>query len=359
VSTSNTHKDFNTDELWMQRCLDLAINGLGNVAPNPLVGCVIVHENKVIGEAYHVGFSLEHAEVNAINAVKDKSLLSKSTLYVNLEPCSHHGKTPPCSDLIILHKLKKVVVGALDSNEIVNGLGVEMLKEAGIEVVVNVLKKECLVLNKRFYTFHEKKRPHYILKWAETSDGYIYDNDQNKAISNKLSQQKVHQIRSEEQALLIGKNTLITDNPLLNTRLVKGKNPLRIIVMGEMINSIRQQKIFKDGAPTLIFNTSIAAKENQVEFIKYGKGEFMSKLNDVLYQRGILSVLVEGGTTTLNAFIKSNNWDEAYKIVAQHSFSKGVIAPEISTPISSEYKVGEGDKQDNWFKYLNQNNKSA
>jgi len=357
VSNSVTPSDFSNDELWMQRCLDLAANGLGNVAPNPLVGCVIIHENKVIGESYHQNFGLAHAEVNAINAVKDKRLLSESTVYVNLEPCSHQGKTPPCSDLLIRSNVKKVVIGALDANEIVNGAGIKKLKDAGIEVVVNVLKDKCLELNKRFYTFHNKKRPFYILKWAETKDGFIYSEGKDTGISNELSNQKVHQIRAQEQAILIGKNTLLTDNPSLNVRLSEGKNPLRIIVMSEIDEKIKQQKIFKDGIPTLIFNTISSSKEQHIEYIKYPTGDFITKLNEVLYSRGIASVLVEGGTTTLNSFIKSNTWDNIIKITCNQEFNKGVKSPETPFSFDSKSTMGQENNMDVWYKYVNQNNK--
>jgi diaminohydroxyphosphoribosylaminopyrimidine deaminase/5-amino-6-(5-phosphoribosylamino)uracil reductase len=353
VDTTETRADMNIDEIWMQRCLDLAVNGLGNVAPNPMVGCVIVHDNEVIGEAFHNSFGLAHAEVNAIEAVKDKSLLTKSTLYVNLEPCSHHGKTPPCSDLIIRHGLKKVVIGALDSNELINGSGASRIKDAGIEVVVNVLKSRCRALNKRFYTFHEQKRPYYILKWAESSDGYIYSNDHDHAISNNLSNQMVHQMRSDEQAILIGKNTLIADNPRLNVRLVEGNDPLRIVVLGSVVSDIGEQNVFKDGIPTLIFNTDKTSIEEQVEFVQYEKGEFISKLNSVLYEKGIASVLVEGGTATINSFIQSENWDEAHQIIAQHVFSSGITAPKLSLKNSLKQNIGNYDNQDVWTTYIN------
>jgi len=357
VSNSVATVNFSNDELWMQRCLDLASNGLGNVAPNPLVGCVIIHKNNVIGESYHQTFGLAHAEVNAINAVKNKNLLSESTLYVNLEPCSHQGKTPPCSDLLISYKIKKVVIGALDSNEIVNGAGIKKLKAAGIEVVVNVLKDKCIELNKRFYTFHKKKRPFYILKWAETKDGFIYSEEKDQAISNKLSNQKVHQIRAQEQAILIGKNTLLTDNPSLNVRLSEGKNPLRIVVMSHVDENIKQQKIFKDGIPTLIFNTDYSNSEEHIEYIKYPPGGFISKLNEVLYGRGIASVLVEGGTNTLNSFIKSNTWDKAIKITSNQIFNNGTKSPTVFSSVDSKSTVGQGSNMDSWNEYINHNNK--
>ena len=347
------HTEIKNDEFWMQRCLDLAYNGHGNVAPNPLVGCVIVLDNIIIGEGYHKQFGLEHAEVNAINSVKNVKLLTRSTLYVNLEPCNHQGKTPPCADLIIKSGIKKVVIGALDSNEVVNGTGAEKLRKAGVEVIVNVLESKCVALNKRFYTFHNKKRPFYILKWAESSDGFIYSTDHDQGISNEISNQKVHQIRSEEQAILIGKNTLITDNPSLNVRLVSGKNPLRIIVMSVINNDIKSQNIFSDNIATLIFNTSVSKIENHVEYIQYEEGELIKDLNENLYKRGVSSVLVEGGAITLNSFLTANNWDEAYTIVSKRSFGTGVLAPKTSTIPTSRFKVGQGKNEDTWCKFQN------
>lgn len=343
----------NDDVFWMNRCLTLAINGLGNVAPNPLVGCVIVHKNKIIGEGYHSEFGHHHAEVNAINSVADKKLLRESTLYVNLEPCSHHGKTPPCCDLIAHYQFKKVVIGALDSNKIVDGSGVKNLNQAGIEVVTGVLEKECIELNKRFYTFHEKKRPFYVLKWAETSDGFIFKQGEASQISNPLSTQKVHQIRAEEQAILVGKETLLVDNPSLTVRHVQGKNPLRIIVSGEIPNNIQDLNIFRDKLPTLFFNTSKSVIKDNVEFVLYKKGEFFTSLNKVLFDRNIASVLVEGGAATLASFINENNWDLAFKIVSGKRFDGGKLAPSIDLKPSKEFIVGKNEDQDLWQVYQN------
>jgi diaminohydroxyphosphoribosylaminopyrimidine deaminase/5-amino-6-(5-phosphoribosylamino)uracil reductase len=356
LKNTNSHTTIKDDEFWMQRCLDLATRGLGNVAPNPLVGCVITVNNKVIGEGYHRKFGSQHAEVVAINSVKDKKLLTNATLYVNLEPCNHLGKTPPCANLIIKLGIKKVVIGALDTNEVVNGTGDEQLRKAGIQVTVNVLKSKCIALNKRFYTYHEKKRPFYILKWAESSDGFIYKKDHDQSISNELSNQKVHQMRAEEQAILIGKNTLLTDNPSLNVRLVSGNNPLRVIVMTTLSDDIKRQKVFSDDIPTIIFNTAFSKTAGHVEYIQYEEGELIKALNKELYQRGISSVLVEGGAITLNSFLSAKNWDEAHSIVSQKIFGKGVMAPKIASSPTSVSKIGQKGNQDVWHEFQNKTN---
>ena len=224
----------NIHEKYIKRCIELAKNGLGATYPNPLVGSVIVYKNKIIGEGWHQKAGAPHAEVNAINSVKDESLLNKSTIYVSLEPCSHFGKTPPCSDLIIAKGIKKVIIGTVDPFAEVAGRGIKKLMEAGCEVQVGILEKECQDLNKRFFTFHQKKRPYIILKWAQTTDGFIAPKVQEKRepvwITNQYSKQLVHKWRSEEQAILVGTNTAIADNPKLNTRLWNGKNPVRVVI---------------------------------------------------------------------------------------------------------------------------------
>jgi diaminohydroxyphosphoribosylaminopyrimidine deaminase/5-amino-6-(5-phosphoribosylamino)uracil reductase len=340
----------NQNTLWMRRCLELAENGKGKVAPNPMVGCVIVHDNIIIGEGFHQKFGDAHAEVNAINSVKNQDLLSESTLYVNLEPCSHFGKTPPCSHLIVDKKIKKVIVGAIDFHELVAGKGIDYLQNKGVEVVVNVLEKECHELNKRFYTFYEKKRPFYILKWAQSMDGFIYSKKADAKISNHLSQQKVHQIRSEEMAILIGKNTLINDNPSLTNRLVAGKSPLRIVVVNRLEKAMWNTQIFKDGLPTLIFNTEKSVQENHLEFIQYESEKLIQTLNLVLFEKGIQSVLVEGGTNIFNQFLSENNWDEMIQIKSNKTLENGLKAPNVSSlSLNKTLVVGN----DSWNYYVN------
>lgn len=322
-----------TDELFMQRCLDLASNGKQDVAPNPMVGAVIVHNGEVIGEGYHSFYGGPHAEVNAVNSVQDSSLLKESTIYVSLEPCAHYGKTPPCVDLIIEKKFKRVVIGSLDPHAQVAGKGVQKLQDLNIEVKVGVLEAECLKLNKRFFTFHQKQRPFVVLKWAETQDGFM-DVLRNSAerkinwISAPETKVLVHQWRSEEQAILVGWKTINNDNPTLTVREVTGQNPLRVILDGQLKCDINST-IFKDGIPTIIFNLLKNEKVNHVEYIQlaYISTELVLK---TLYKRNIISLFVEGGSQTLQHFIADGNWDEARVIVGKNKFEDGIKAPKIA-----------------------------
>ena len=248
------------------------MKGLGSVAPNPMVGCVIVHNDEIIGEGYHEFYGGPHAEVNAINSVKNKDLLKESTVYVNLEPCNHHGKTPPCSDLLVHHQVKRVVIGCVDSFEKVAGKGIEKLRSAGIDVITNVLEKECREINKRFFSFHEKKRPYIFLKWAQTKDGFISRNKEdikgnNNWITCEESKTLVHQWRSEEGAILIGYNTALIDNPQLNTRLASGKNPLRIVIDNQLTLA-ESLHIFDNISNTIIFNSIENKKVEKTEWVK-------------------------------------------------------------------------------------------
>ncbi|HCQ28892.1 MAG TPA: bifunctional diaminohydroxyphosphoribosylaminopyrimidine deaminase/5-amino-6-(5-phosphoribosylamino)uracil reductase RibD, partial [Flavobacteriales bacterium] len=261
------------EEKYLQRCLDLAKNGKGRVAPNPMVGCVIVHNGKIIGEGYHREYGKAHAEVNAINSVKNKELLRESTLYVNLEPCAHYGKTPPCSNLIIENNIPKVVVGCIDSFSAVAGKGIEKMQKAGIDVTVGVLEKESLALNRAFFTFHNKKRPYILLKWAQTLDGFIdIDRTSQKTtsdnwISNKFSKQLVHLYRSEIAGILVGKNTVMNDNPALTTRLIYGKSPIRLIIDFEQ--SIQESAtVFNGEVPTVIFTSNPKENSGNITYIK-------------------------------------------------------------------------------------------
>ncbi len=325
----------NIDEKYMLICLELAKKGIRNVAPNPMVGCVIVYKNQIIGEGYHQKYGENHAEVNAINSVSNKDLLKECTLYVNLEPCAHFGKTPPCSNLIIESKIPKVVVGCIDSFSKVAGKGIQKMKEAGIEVVVGVLEKESLDLNKRFFTFHNKKRPYIILKWAETKDGFI-DVDRTKQttpdnwITTQQSKKLVHQWRSEEQAIMIGTNTALNDNPQLNVREVVGKNPLRI-VLDLNLRLPKILNVFDQSVPTLIINYQLHEKKENIEWIKVEKEkDVISQVLEVLYQKEIQSVIVEGGAQLLNTFITKNLWDEARVFIGNKYFINGLKAPNIN-----------------------------
>jgi diaminohydroxyphosphoribosylaminopyrimidine deaminase/5-amino-6-(5-phosphoribosylamino)uracil reductase len=315
-----------SDVIYMQRCLELAKKGAGHVAPNPMVGSVIVHDQKIIGEAYHIKYGEAHAEVNAIKSVTDKSLLNKSTIYINLEPCAHFGKTPPCADLIIKHKIKKVVIGCIDSFSEVAGKGIERIKKAGIEVVVGVLEQESLELNKRFFTFHTKKRPYIILKWAQTKDGFIdkYRKEGDLGINwitQKETKQLVHKWRHEEAAILVGKNTVINDNPTLTCRDYPGRNPIRIIIDPKKEIDLSKFKVSSEDAKTVVLS-----------------GDSLSALNimDELYQLNIQSVIIEGGAFTINTFLEAQLWDEARVIEGAYLFGNGLVAPKIK---ASEPKI--------------------
>jgi len=331
----------------MQRCLDLAIKGMGSVSPNPMVGCVIVHEGIIIGEGWHEMFGSLHAEVNAINAVKNKELLKKATLYVNLEPCAHHGKTPPCADLIIAMNIPYVVIGCIDTFSKVQGRGIEKMIRAGIEVKTGVLEKESRYLNRRFLKFHEGKRPFVILKWAETADGFldkfrVPGNDHPYPVSSSESHKLVHRWRAEEQAILIGTNTALLDNPRLDVRTVKGKNPLRIAI--DQGNRIPSTFHLKDGStPTLIFTGQKLEGTTNLEYAQIAFQRREQVLKDILenlYKRQILSVLIEGGCETLNIFLSQGLWDETRIFISPELIGSGVKAPEKPTYSHSVERSG-------------------
>ena len=316
-------------EKYIKRCIELAKLGAGYVSPNPMVGSVIVYNHKIIGEGYHAKYGQPHAEVNAIESVENKSLIKDSTLYVSLEPCTHYGKTPPCADRIIDDGIKDVVIGIEDPNSIVAGKGIERLKNTGINVITNILKDECYDLNKRFFTFHQKKRPYIILKWAQTNDGFIAPlNKHKKQISNAESNLLVHKWRSEEQSILVGRNTILNDNPSLTVREISGKNPTRIVIDSQMQLS-KDVNIFSNDAPTLVFNRIQNKKLDGVEWIKIQETSTKYILEE-LYKRNIQSVLVEGGSRTLQYFIIDNVWDEARVIVGDIKFGDGIKAPIIN-----------------------------
>ena len=336
------------DSKYMLRCLELAAKGKGNVAPNPMVGSVIVLNDVIIGEGYHMKYGEAHAEVNAVANVTDKSLLSQSTLYVNLEPCSHFGKTPPCASLIVEHKFKRVVIGAHDTNELVAGKGIEKLKSAGIDVTVGVLEKECKELNKRFYTFHEKNRPYIILKWAQTSDGFLdisrNENEQEKRlkITNEHSNALSHSWRSEEQAIMVGKNTAILDNPMLTVRNTSGKNPLRIAT-DRNLTIPNNYALLDKSTPTVIFTSADAVSEKNLEYIKIDFDEaIIPQMMRKLVEKNIQSLIVEGGTHLLDSFIAAEIWDEARVFIADKKIGDGVNAPSLKEkPMSKEDVNGD------------------
>jgi diaminohydroxyphosphoribosylaminopyrimidine deaminase/5-amino-6-(5-phosphoribosylamino)uracil reductase len=321
-------------ETFMQRCLDLALLGMGDVAPNPMVGCVIVHNGLIIGEGYHEKFGHSHAEVNAIRAVKNAELLAQSTLYVSLEPCSHFGKTPPCSDLIIESRIPHVVIGTVDPFAKVAGKGIERMQKAGIEVEVGVLEKQCRHLNRRFFTFHEKKRPYILLKWAQTLDGFI-DTDRTETqhptwITNDLSKRLVHKQRSEESAILIGTNTAMYDNPALTVREWTGNQPVRMVIdRTQRLDA--SLHVFDSKAPTWVFTAKEKPDSENLKFIKLDFNQnILPQLLSALYEREILSVIVEGGSILLNSFLEAGLWDEAFVYTGNQFFGKGVQAPSIS-----------------------------
>ena len=323
---------------YMQVCIDLALKGFPLAFPNPMVGCVIVHNDSIIGQGYHQQFGSHHAEVNAIASVENKELLEQSTLYVSLEPCAHFGKTPPCADLIVKSKIPRVVIGSLDTYSEVNGKGIQRLKEAGIEVLTKVLEKECRAINKRFFTFHEKKRPYVILKWAQTSDGYIAPLNQKEPlwISSPESKILVHQWRSQEQAILVGRKTVELDNPLLTTREVKGKNPIRI-VLDRKLSLNKDLLIFNDDAPTLVVNDKLSSDNH----LKIDFNNLAPSLLKELHSRNIQSIIIEGGALTLNTFIDAKVWDEARVFTSKKTLEKGVQSPLIQSVINHSEIVGD------------------
>lgn len=318
-------------EKYIQRCITLAKKGLGKTYPNPMVGSVIVHQGKIIGEGYHQKAGEPHAEINAINSVKNKDLLKESTIYVSLEPCAHFGKTPPCALKLKEIGFKKVVIGTSDSHDKVNGKGVEILQSHGnIEILQNVLKDECRAINKRFFTFHEKKRPFIILKWAESADEFLDQNFQPTKISNALASQMVHQMRAEEHAILVGTKTALTDNPSLTVRLVAGENPIRVLIDLDL-KVPPHFKIYNDKAKTLVFNSVKNEINNSIEFIQIDKENFLSELMKNLYERNIQSIIIEGGSYTLQEFINENLWDEICIIRNPNLHLKnGTKAPKIN-----------------------------
>jgi len=317
---------------YIKRCIELARNGLGTTYPNPMVGSVIVYNDEVIGEGWHKKSGEPHAEVNAINSVKDKSLLSKSTIYVSLEPCSHFGKTPPCCDLIIANKIPNIVIGTIDPFAKVSGTGIKKLIEAGKNVTVGILEDECNELNKRFFTFHNKKRPYIILKWAESQDGFIAPLTKEKKepvwITNEFARQLVHKWRSEEQAILVGTNTVIEDNPSLTTRDWSGNHPIRIVL--DQNNRISKESYIFDNQVKSITIT----KEN-INF----NNNIALEITDFLFNEGIQSVIIEGGRQTLQTFIDANIWDEARVFRGEIYFKSGIKAPTISGENSKKEKI--------------------
>ena len=319
-----------THEHFIEKCITLARKGILNVSPNPMVGCIIVYNDEIIGEGYHQEYGKSHAEVNAIKAVKDKSLLSKSTLYVNLEPCCHHGKTPPCTDLIIKHNFSKVVIGCIDPFSEVSGRGIKKLEDNSIKVVHGVLEEKCKDLNRRFFYFHKYKRPYIILKWAKSKDNYIAPINQEKPfwMTSKESKTLVHNWRAEEDAILVGRKTVTADNPSLTVRMCEGKNPMRLVI-DKSLSLKNNYNIFDDHAETLVFNN---IKSDTVRNTIYVKIDFNNPIEEILnelYKRKILSLIVEGGAITINSFIENNLYDEIRLFTTEKVLENGILSPQI------------------------------
>ncbi len=332
------------DIKFMKRCIDLAKKGIGYTYPNPLVGSVVVHNNKIIGEGYHTKYGESHAEVNAINNVTDKELLSKSTLYVNLEPCNHHGKTPPCTEAIINNNIKRIVIGSRDPNRLVDGSGIDKLRSSGCDVIVGVMESECSDLNKRFFKYHKHKRPYIILKWAESKDGFISPLKSNPStrkvnwISGENSKILTHKWRSEEHSILVGVQTIIDDDPLLTTRFVDGKNPIRFVLDPNCRIPINS-KVLSQTSKTIIFSK----KENNLitNYTKSLSFENIELVIKSLYNMKIQSVLIEGGTKTINHFINNDLWDSIRVFKSNKKIKDGIKSPNVDFSKFSKSDIGD------------------
>jgi diaminohydroxyphosphoribosylaminopyrimidine deaminase/5-amino-6-(5-phosphoribosylamino)uracil reductase len=328
-----------SDELFIQRTFELARLGTGNVSPNPKVGSVIVHDGKIIGEGWHKKYGEAHAEVNAIQSVTDQSLLKESTVYVNLEPCSHFGKTPPCADFLVKHKVKKVVICNVDPNPLVAGQGINKLRNSGIEVVTGVLEAEGRNLNKRFFTLIEKQRPYIILKWAQTADGFVArENYESKWISTDFSRQLVHQWRSEEDAILVGTKTAAHDNPRLDVRDWSGRNPVRIVI-DRFLRLSTALHLFDKTQKTICYNLLKHEEHENLILIRLDEENFIHQLVNDLAKQKIQSVIIEGGAKTLQMFIEKNLWDEARVFESIRLFGSGIKAPEVKAKLTRQQEV--------------------
>ncbi|MGC9151174.1 MAG: bifunctional diaminohydroxyphosphoribosylaminopyrimidine deaminase/5-amino-6-(5-phosphoribosylamino)uracil reductase RibD [Microbacter sp.] len=330
------------DEHYMQRCLQLAKNGMGRVAPNPMVGSVIVYQDQIIGEGYHRRYGFAHAEVNAIESVRRPELLSQSTLYVNLEPCSHYGHTPPCAALIIEKKIPRVVISNIDPNPKVAGRGIKMMREAGIEVITGVLEQEGEWLNRRFFVYQRYRRPYVMLKWAQSADGYI---DQLRAancqtppvqLSSDFTKLLVHKNRTEENAIMVGTTTAVKDNPKLTAHHWVGKHPLRIVV-DRKLRIPSDYHLFDHSVPTIVYTEQTKENEHHLTFVTISFAEnVIHQIMSDLFKRHVLSVVIEGGEQFLNSFIRSGIWDEARVEIAPIWLGKGVKAPMLPGDVMSK-----------------------
>ena len=329
------------DIQYMRRALELSEFCRGTTSPNPMVGCVIVHNDQIIGEGWTQPYGEAHAEVQAVNSVDSEYLLPEATAYVTLEPCSHYGKTPPCADLLIAKGLKRVVIGTIDSNPQVGGKGVKRLKEAGIEVDVGVLEAECRAMNVRFFTAIEKNRPYIILKWAQTTDGFVaHENYDSKWISGPESRALVHKWRAEEDAIMVGTNTAHYDNPRLDVRDWSGKNPVRVVIDKELRLST-DLNLFDGNQPTLVYNEKKSESNHCLDYVSVDGRNYLSFILEDLQKRNIQSIIIEGGSALLNSFLERNLWDEARVFTAKVDFGQGIKAPECSAELTHSASIGE------------------
>lgn len=337
------------DELYMRRCLELAEMGMASVSPNPMVGCVIVHNQVIIGEGYHQQFGKAHAEVNAINNVIERQgdraikLLKEATAYVSLEPCAHFGKTPPCADFLIKYGLKRVIIGNRDPFPDVNGKGIQKLEAAGIEVESGILEAECTELNRRFFTRIAQQRPYIILKWATTANGFFAPkNTVQQWISGPLAKTLVHKWRTEEDAILVGRQTAMADNPQLSSREWPGKNPMRILIDRNLSVPLESQ-IYNDVAKTIVFNELKTEVRGNIHFIQMEDMQFYlpQKIAYQLYLMDVQSIIIEGGANILNQFVSGNLWDEARVFTSGTSWLEGLSAPKIEGFLSAQYQVDQ------------------
>lgn len=336
------HPVLNSAERYMQRCLDLALLGAGSVAPNPMVGAVLVHGDRIIGEGYHRQYGQAHAEVNCLESVKeeDRPLISQSTLYVTLEPCAHHGKTPPCADLIVRHQVPAVVVACRDPFTQVNGKGLEKLQAAGIQTTLGCLREEAIELNKRFFTFHVQKRPYVILKWAQTADGFIgHQEGERLLITNEIANRLVHKWRSEEASIMVGTQTALMDDPALTNLKWTGHSPVRI-VLDRHLRLPAHLKLFRD-QPTLVFNLLKEEEKSPIRYIQIKDGsDLIPYLLERLYQLNVQSVLVEGGRQLLQSWIDAGTWDEVRVLTNTNLTGRG----NVKAPVLSNHRMA---KQEN------------
>ncbi len=334
------------DRKYMKRAIELASLATGNTWPNPLVGAVIVHKNKIIGEGYHTRAGEPHAEVMAINSLKDKKLLTNATMYVNLEPCSHYGRTPPCAKRIIEEKIPRVIIGSIDPSQSVGGKGIRMLIDAGVEVKTGILEEDSRELNKRFFTYHEKGRPYIILKWAQSADGYIdrlrVNNQKGPNwITGVEERILVHKWRAEEDAILIGDKTACNDDPALDVKLWKGKNPRRF-VLSDSSDLPHELKIFRGTPTTVIFSTNPPEERGKAEYISVSsRKEALAEAMSFMHKKEIQSVIVEGGYEVLSQFIDAGLWDEARIFTGKVVFGKGLKAPVIKGKMISQIRFRE------------------